>query len=102
MRLRHKFNAVRTETGGRTYDSKAEARYAEKLALLKASGDVLFWLEQVPFILLGCKYRVDFQVFWAGGSVEFVEVKGMETAIWKLKMKQMTELYPMVEVTVVK
>lgn len=102
-RPRHKFGAVRTEVNGRTYASKAEAAYAAKLALRKRAGQVLFWLEQVPFHLTGgVKYVCDFCVFEADGNVRFVEVKGHETAVWKMKSKQVAELYPHVTIEVVK
>jgi hypothetical protein len=93
--VRHKFGAKRTEANGRTYDSKAEARYAERLELRKRAGDVLFYLEQVPVRLPGkTKYVVDFVVFEASGDVRFIDVKGMETQVFKLKKRQVEELYP--------
>lgn len=102
-RLRHKFGAVRTEVNGRKYASKAEGRYAAKLALRQRAGEVLFWLEQVPFHLTGgVKYVCDFLIFEADGSVRFVEVKGHETPVWKMKAKQVAELYPHVTIEVVK
>lgn len=102
-RPRHKFGAVRTEVNGRKYASKAEARYAQKLAVQKAAGQVIGWLEQVPFHLPGgVKYVCDFQVFEADGTVRFVEVKGMETPVWKVKKKLVEEVYPWVEIEVVR
>lgn len=95
FRPRHKFGAVRTEANGRTYASKAEARYAAELELRKRAGDVLFWLEQTPFRLPGgVKYVVDFTVFTVSGEVHFVDVKGVETPMFVLKKKQVEELYP--------
>lgn len=100
-RHRHKFNAQRTEALGRKYDSKKEARYAQQLELRRRSGEVLFWLEQVPLRLPGnTKYVVDFQIFWASGEVSFVDVKGMQTEVFKLKKRQVEALYP-IEVEVV-
>lgn len=101
-RLRHKFGAVRTERNGRSYASKAEARYADRLAVEQHAGTVLFWLEQVPVQLPGkTKYVVDFLVFDADGNVRFVDVKGMETPMFVLKKKQVEALYPF-EIEVVK
>ncbi len=102
-RPKHKYGAVRTEVKGRKYASKAEGRYAASLHLRKAAGEILGWLEQVPFHLPGgVKYVCDFQIFEADGTVRFVEVKGFETAVWKVKAKQVAELYPWLTVEVVK
>lgn len=100
---RHKFNAQRTtSSNGRSYASKAEAKYAATLALRKRVGEVLFWLEQVPLSLPGkTKYVVDFLEFHADGTAHFVDVKGMETAMFRLKKRQVEELYP-IEIEVVK
>jgi hypothetical protein len=111
LRLRHKFNAKRTERNGRTYASKAEANYAASLELRKRAGEVLFWLEQVPMKLIGktsprktkrgtnkngsdIKYVVDFVVFETGGDVRFVDVKGVDTDMSRLKRAQVEALYP--------
>ncbi len=108
MRVKHnmvkrsKYGAKPTEVDGIRFDSKAEARHYSKLKLLVVAGDVLFFLRQVPIHLPGkTKYVVDFQEFWADGTVRFVDVKGMETQVFKLKKRQVEELYPF-EIEVVK
>jgi hypothetical protein len=89
--VQHKFRAKRTGN----YASKREAEYAEVLLLQKQAGEVLDWLEQVPVRLPGgTKYVADFMVIARDGSVKFVEVKGMETQVWRLKMRQLEELRP--------
>lgn len=100
-RARHKFGAVRTEQNGRTYASKAEARYAANLDMRQRAGEVVFWLPQVPIPLPGkTKYVVDFLVFEADGTVRFVDVKGVETPMFVLKKKQVEALFPIeIEVT---
>jgi hypothetical protein len=102
VRLRHKFGAKPTTVNGTRYDSKLEARYAAHLAALKAAGKILGWLEQVPVKLPGTRYLVDFQVFDADGTVRFVEVKGVETPAWKAKMRAVAELYPWLEIEIVR
>jgi hypothetical protein len=93
--VRHKFNAVRTKRGDRSYDSKAEAAYADMLSVRKLAGTVLFWLEHVPIALPGgVKYVVDFVVFDTDGAVHFVDVKGVVTPMFTLKKKQVEALYP--------
>jgi hypothetical protein len=101
-RIRHKFGAVRTTRGDRTYASKAEARYAGQLELRKAAGDVVFFLWQVPFHLPGgVKYVADFLVFEASGDVRVIDVKGHETEMFRAKKRMVEALYP-VTVEVVK
>jgi hypothetical protein len=93
--IKSKYNAVKTEYKGVKYDSKAEAHYAIDLDMLKLNGKVSFWLRQVPFTLPGnVTYKCDFQVFYADGHIEFVDVKGMKTDIYRLKKKQVEALYP--------
>lgn len=101
--LRHKFRAVPTEVQGRKYASKLEAAYAKKLHARKERGEILGWFEQVPVQLPGkTKYVLDFLVFEADGTVRPVEVKGFETEQWKIKIRQVRELYPWLPVEVVK
>jgi hypothetical protein len=102
VRLRHKFNARPTTALGRRYDSKREAAYAVQLEQEQRAGKVLGWLEQVPIRLPGTRYVVDFVVFDADGLVRFVEVKGHETPAWRAKMRAVAELYPWLEVEVVR
>lgn len=100
MRLRHKvkrtkFNAKPKEVDGIRFDSKKEADYYLKLKYAKKAGDVVMFLRQVPFDLPGgVKYRLDFQEFWADGTVRFVDVKGYATEVYKLKKAQVEALYP--------
>jgi len=75
--IRHKFNAVRTEVDGVKFSSKKEARYYGDLSLAQKSGQLLFFLRQVPFHLGGgVRYVCDFAEFWANGEVRFVDTKG--------------------------
>lgn len=101
-KITHKFHARRCEVDGKKFPSKLEARYYRHLKTIKLSGELLFFLRQVPFELPGgISYRVDFVLFWASGDVEFVDVKGMETPISKMKIKQVEEIYP-VEIKIIK
>lgn len=93
--IKHKFQAIQTELDGITFPSKKEAKEYQRLMLLKKSGEVLFFLRQVPFHLPGnVKYVLDFLIFWANGEVTFKDVKGMKTAMYILKKKQVETLYP--------
>ncbi len=86
-----KYRARRTDG----YASAKEARYAGELALRQKCGEVLFWLEQVPFRLPGgVKYRADFVVFLMGGGYQVVDVKGFRTPMYKAKKRLVEALYP--------
>lgn len=93
--IRHKFNAIRTETNGYKCGSKKEAKYLEGLLLARRSGELCFFLFQVPFHLKsGVRYIVDFVEFWKSGEVRFVDTKGYRTAMYKVKKKLVESEYP--------
>lgn len=98
--LRHKYHAVSTKRDGKNFDSKMESRYYELLKLRQKAGEVLFFLRQVPFDIPGGKYVSDFLVFLSDGTAEFIDVKGIDTPMSKLKRKAVEELYP-VEIKIV-
>lgn len=111
----NKYNNVSQVYGGNRYDSKKEAAYAQTLDLMtKAQGRdrIKRWERQVKISfdvdedgklvarLLHsdayfpspkgklhhiCNYYMDFLVVHMDDTVELVEVKGMETDVWKLK-----------------
>lgn len=94
-RPKHKFGAVRCEREGKKFPSKLEARYYDKLRMLQNSGQVLFFLRQIPFDLPGSVcYVCDFQVFYSNGEISFVDTKGKDTALSQTKRKMVEELYP--------
>jgi hypothetical protein len=93
--LRHKFHAKPTELDGIKFPSKLEARRYAELQVLRAAGEVLFFLRQVPFHLPGgVTYRVDFQIFWTDGRVSFEDAKGVATEVYRIKRRQVEALYP--------
>jgi hypothetical protein len=101
-RVHHTFGK-RDTRAGLSFGSKAEARYYDELRLLVAAGELLFFHRQVP-IDLGCDaagkpviYRVDYQLFWADGRVEYVDVKGKTTPLTRehdLKTRLVSSRYP--------
>lgn len=102
MRARHKFKAKPTQEDGFHFASQLECAYYNNLKLLMRTGEVLFFLRQVPFHLPGgVKYVVDFQVFYADGFVDFIDVKGMETAEFIMKKKIVESIYP-IKINVIK
>lgn len=97
-RAANKYGAVKTARDGVTYDSKAEAKHAERLDLLKRAGAVRWWLRQVPVMIgepgVDKPYRVDFVVCEADGRVFADEVKGVETTLFKRQKKQWAKRGP--------
>jgi len=89
---RHKFNAKKTEYNNRTYHSKKEALYAQELDMRLRTKNILSWEPQVKISLDVdgthiCNYFIDFEVINKSGNKEWHEVKGFETAVYKLKRK---------------
>ncbi len=87
----NKYNARKTLYRGVTYDSAREAKYAFELDMRKRAGLIDSWERQIVIPLrahktLIAKYKIDFVVY-QDGITEYVEVKGFETAVWKLKWK---------------
>lgn len=85
-----KYGARKTVTGGRQYDSKKEAGYAQRLELLKKAKEIREWRPQVTLQLFAygkkiARYRTDFEVITKDGSIEFHETKGFRTEGFNLK-----------------
>ncbi|HEY1033990.1 MAG TPA: DUF1064 domain-containing protein [Pseudoxanthomonas sp.] len=92
-----KYGAIATTVDGIRFDSKKEARYYEQLKLRKAAGEVSYWLRQVPLHMPGgTRYVVDFLVFFADQRrpPEYVDVKGRETAMFRVKRREIEHLFP--------
>jgi hypothetical protein len=89
-----KYRATLTEYRGVKYHSKKEAKFAESLDAREHIGQIKYYLRQVPIQLPGTRYLVDFLVFYADGDVEFIDVKGFDTPVSKMKRKQVELLYP--------
>lgn len=129
----NKYRNVHETYNGVTYHSKREAAYARELDLrLRARGKdrIQSWRRQVKIsldvdcegrllaFLQGasvpnpgplmhiCNYFVDFELTHTDGSIELVEIKGMETDVYKLKRKLLEatflKAHPEVTYTVIK
>jgi hypothetical protein len=93
--LKHKFKAITTELDGIKFASRKEARRYRELRLLEKSGELLFFLRQVPFHLpANVKYVCDFLCFWQDDTVTIEDVKGIKTPLYVLKKKQVEAIYP--------
>lgn len=91
----HKYRAVATEVDGIRFPSKLQAQVYSTLVLLRRAGDIRYFLREVPIHLPGSvTYRVDFQVFYADGRIRYLDAKGVETQVYKIKKRQVEALYP--------
>ncbi len=92
---KHKFSAKITKVDGIKFHSKKESMYYGVLKDMQRSGELLFFLRQVPFHLPGnIRCVIDFMEFWANGDIKFIDVKGIDTLLSKTKRKQVEALYP--------
>lgn len=93
-RPKHKFGAIPCERDGKKFPSKLEAKCYSELKERQRNGEILFFLRQVPFDLPGSsKHCIDFCVFFSNGIVEFIEAKGRDLPLGKLKRNQVEELF---------
>lgn len=94
-----KYHNIKTEYKGVKYDSRRESEYAMELDWRVKANDIKSWKGQgkIPMIVNGkkiCTYIIDFVITHNDGSLEYVEVKGFKTAVWRLKYKLFEALYP--------
>lgn len=88
----NKYHAHSTQYEGQTYHSKLEAAYAQELDLRVKAKDIKGWDRQVRLDLKVngmhiCNYYIDFIAYNNDGSKEYIEVKGFETEVWRMKWK---------------
>ena len=90
----NKYGRKKTEYKGYKYDSKLEANYAEHFDTLMLAGELIHIERQVkiPLEAYGkhiTNYFIDFIITYKDGHREFSEIKGMETDLWKLKLRML-------------
>jgi len=101
-----KYRNIKVQDEERKFDSKKELAYAKELDLLVASGEVEWYERQLPFPIKINEqkittYILDFQVAYANGTMEYVDVKGFDkrkqkfitTPVFKLKKKLVEAVY---------
>lgn len=99
-RRRQKYGAVKTQVDGITFDSKAEAKRYQELKLLERAGVITDLELQPKFVILPkhkdiegktvreMSYFADFSYFdIEKGKYVIEDVKGVKTAVYKLKKK---------------
>ena len=108
----NKYNNKKTVIDGITFDSRDESLYYEALKDLKSNGLIKDFELQPKFILQesfvknGKKYRpimyiADFRVINNDGSFYLVDIKGMLTTEFKIKMKLFNYKYPNIELRLI-
>lgn len=110
---KNKYNNQKTIVDGIEFDSKKEADYYIYLKLLKKAGEIRDIGLQQRFVLQpgfeknGVKYQpityiADFVITNNDGTTEVVDVKGVETQVFKIKQKLFEYMYPDLSLKVVK
>lgn len=95
---KHKYNAKSCYYKGINYDSTMEANFAAELDRRMMGHDIVSWERQVPIAIYVngyhiCTNKVDFLVYHKDKSKELIEVKGMETADYRIKKKLIEAVY---------
>ena len=97
-----KYRAQKCVIDGITFDSKKEAARYHELRLLERAGEIRNLRLQVPYVLLPksrygreIKYIADF-VYFENNDIIIEDVKGVRTAVYKLKKRKMAEKYGIV------
>lgn len=105
----NKFNAVRCQFDGETYDSTKELKFHQQLKNQMRAVDKTFKVtsieRQVRFdIAIAGKnigfYKLDFKVTYADGKSRYFDIKGLKTGsayqLFKLKKKIVQAIYGIV------
>jgi len=106
MIRKNKFNAVGCRRGGIWYGSRTEAEYADLLELEKRAGLIKDFVAHPPGVALvgNTRWNIDFMVIDNDGAERYVEVKGMKTEGYRIKLqlykdrKKMLKLPPLMVV----
>lgn len=96
-----KYNSKKIYVDGICFDSKKESEYYNMLKILSKTGQIDGFARQARFIIIegknsekGTEYVCDFIVFNKDGTYRIVDVKGVKTDVFKIKVKAMREKYP--------
>jgi hypothetical protein len=101
---KNKYGARKVMVDGITFDSVAEGKYYLQLKWLKQAKQIKDFKLQPRFLLLESykkngktvrktEYVADFEIHNLDGTIEIVDVKGVETPIFKLKKKMFEARY---------
>jgi hypothetical protein len=101
-----KFNNIKVDIDGHTFDSKKEAEFYGQLKIKKNAGLIKDFQMQVRYdiivnsIMIG-KYFLDFLVENNDGSIEYIDIKGkdsktnkfIKTGVFALKKRLVEAIY---------
>ena len=107
-----KYNNRKTVIDGITFDSRDESLYYEALKDLKSKGSIKDYELQPKYLLQeafekdnkryrAINYIADFKVINNDGSFCIVDIKGMLTTEFKIKMKLFNYKYPDIELKLI-
>jgi hypothetical protein len=108
---RRKYGNAKKVTDGIQFDSRAEAIRYQRLKFLQNSGQISNLMLQPVYILQASfkhqgrtiqaiKYIADFQ-YEANGKLVVEDVKGVQTAEFRLKMKLLLHQYPDIDFRII-
>ena len=111
-KVKNKYNNKKTTIDDIVFDSKDEALYYQALKDMKAKGLIKDFELQPEFILQegfekdekkyrAIKYTADFRVLTNNDYSYIVDVKGMLTTEFKIKMKLFNYKYPNIELRLI-
>ena len=102
---KNKYNSRKTVIDGISFDSQAEADYYCQLKILLRTGKIDGFCRQARFVITegkngekGTEYVTDFVIFYPNGTYRIVDVKGVKTDVFKLKIKCLREKYPKIKI----
>ncbi len=101
----NKYHARRTTFGDEVFDSTVERDYHQFLCSKQQRGEIRSFCRQPKYVLIdgfvkngrpyqAITYTADFEVILPDGTVQVVDVKGMETPTSQLKRKLFEWRYP--------
>ena len=100
-----KYHSRKTALDGRTFDSGAEASRYGQLLLMERTGLISGLAMQVPFEIIpadtgadgkklrALRYVADFTYYDRKGKLHVEDVKGVRTAVYKLKKRLMWQVH---------
>ena len=99
FKKRNKYGANKKEYNGRYYHSQLEAKVAQDLDWRLKAKDIKEVIPQFKISLDVngkhiANYFVDFKVIHNDNSIEYIEVKGLELEVWRLKWLLFEALLP--------
>lgn len=110
---KNKYRNIKTTVDGITFDSIREAEYYENLKLLKAAGEIKDFGLQPKYELIpkftkngvthrSIAYIADFIITNNDGTTDIVDIKGVETQVFKIKRKLFEYMYQDLNLKVIK